>query len=147
MKDNQLLMLSINGVHNFLKSLMKIDIYDRCTIEWFSRNILKEASLEELYKMKETVARDENNSSRSNASFWSSFSLVIALFIGTIGILLTINTTLKVEHSFLIILLLYILLAILVFISIAICLERFINKRRNRLSDLIRILIYLKENE
>lgn len=147
MKNNHLLMFNIKEVHNYLRGLMKYNIYDKCTMEWFSRNTLKGVSLEELYEMKKTVERDTNDSSRSNATFWSSISVVMALFIGNFGILLSLNSILKIEYSFSVIFLLLILFAILFLILVAICLERYVNHKRSKLSVLLIILIYLKENE
>ena len=41
MENNNLSIFKINELHSYFRDLMKIDFYDRCTIEWFSRNILK----------------------------------------------------------------------------------------------------------
>jgi len=44
MKDNYLLMFKVTEVYNFFKDIMKLDIYDSYTMEWISRNALKDLS-------------------------------------------------------------------------------------------------------
>jgi len=116
-------------------------------MEWLSRNTLKDLNLNELYKMEETVLVDINNSSRNNSSFWAGLSVVMALFIGTFAILISMYPNLGVGYDYKLVLLLVILLCQLILILIAFRLEQYSSKKRNKLYDLIRILIHLKGNE
>lgn len=147
MKDNYLLMYKVTEVYRFFQDIMRFDIYDRCTMEWLSRNTLKDLNLNELYKMEETVLVDINNSSRNNSSFWAGLSVVMALFIGTFAILISMYPNLGVGYDYKLVLLLVILLCQLILILIAFRLEQYSSKKRNKLYDLIRILIHLKGNE
>ncbi|MFC9542257.1 hypothetical protein ACFTQ7_20610 [Lysinibacillus sp. NPDC056959] len=147
MKDNYLLMYKVTEVYRFFQDIMRFDIYDRCTMEWLSRNTLKDLNLNELYKMEETVLVDINNSSRNNSSFWAGLSVMMALFIGTFAILISLYPNLGVGYDYKLVLLLVILLCQLILILIAFRLEQYSSKKRNQLYDLIRILIHLKGNE
>ena len=147
MKDNYLLMFKVTEVYKFFKDIMRLDIYDRCTMEWISRNTLKDLSLNELFEMEETVLVDINNSSRSNSSFWAGLSVVMALFIGTFAIIISMYPKLGENHDYKLVLLLVILLGQLILILLAFRLEQYISKKRNKLYDLIRVLIHIKGSE
>ena len=147
MKENYLLMFKVTEVYKFFKDIMRLDIYDRCTMEWISRNTLKDLSLNELFEMEETVLVDINNSSRSNSSFWAGLSVVMALFIGTFAIIISMYPKLGENHDYKLVLLLVILLGQLILILLAFRLEQHISKKRNKLYDLIRILIHIKGSE
>lgn len=137
----------INEIHTYLRDLMKIDFYDRCTIEWFSRKILKEITKEELEEMEKTVILDINKNSRINSAFWAGLSVVMAVFIGIYAIIISLSSEFKADLGVGMIMILFILIALFGIIAFAFNHEILFGKRVNKLHDLIRILIYLKENE
>ncbi|WP_427071062.1 hypothetical protein [Lysinibacillus fusiformis] len=137
----------INEIHTYLRDLMKIDFYDRCTIEWFSRKILKKITKEELEEMEKTVILDINKTSRINSAFWAGLSVVMAVFIGIYAIIISLSSEFKADLGVGMIMILFIFIALLGIIAFAFNHEILFGKRVNKLHDLIRILIYLKENE
>ncbi|WP_313150840.1 hypothetical protein [Lysinibacillus capsici] len=147
MKNNNLSIFKINQIHTYFRDLMKIDFYDKCTIEWFSRNILKKISTEELKEMEKTITLDINKNSRINSAFWTGLSVVMAVFIGTYAILISLSSEFEIDFGFGMIMIFFILIALFGIIAFAFNHEMFFGKKANRLHDLIRILIYLKENE
>ncbi len=147
MKNNHLFIFSINRVEYFFKDLMKIDIYDRYTIEWFSRKILKEVSIEEMYEIEETILIEINKNSRTNSTFWAGLSVIIALYIGIYAIIISLSSEFEVNYDFTFIILVFILLPILAIVLLNFKLEQLVNKKWNKLHDLIRILIHLKSEK
>lgn len=148
MKDNYLLMFKVTEVYDFFKDILKLDIYDTYTMGWISRNTLKDLSLDELCKMQETVLLDINTSSRSNSSFWAGLSVVMALFIGTFAIIISMHQNLGTDdNNNKLVFLLVMLLGQLILVLLAFRLEQYSSKKRNKLYDLIRVLIYLKKSE
>lgn len=147
MKDNHLLIFKINVMYKYFEDLMRIDFYDRCTLEWYSRDILKEVSLNEMRKIEESIIMDINKSSRSNTSFWGGLGVLAGLFIGTFAILVAMYSDLKLEYDTAIFWLFFILFGLFIIILIAFNFEQSFNKKRDKLHDLIRMLIYIKECE
>ncbi|QTB25220.1 hypothetical protein [Lysinibacillus sphaericus] len=147
MKDNYLLMFKVTEVYDFFKDILKLDIYDTYTMEWISRNTLKDLSLDELCKMQETVLLDINTSSKSNSSFWAGLSVVMALFIGTFAIIISMYQNLGTDDNNKLVFLLVMLLGQLILVLLAFRLEQYSSKKRNKLYDLIRVLIHLKKSE
>lgn len=147
MENNNLSIFKINELHSYFRDLMKIDFYDRCTIEWFSRNILKKVSIEELKEMEKTITLDINKNSRINSAFWTGLSVVMAVFIGTYAILISLSSEFEIDFGIGMNMIFFILIALFGIITFAFNHEMFFGKKASRLHDLIRILIYLKENE
>lgn len=133
-------------MYKYFDELMKLNFYERTTLEWYSRNILKELSLVEFRKIEETILIDINKDSRANSSFWGGISVLIALFVGTYAILVALSSNLDGDQSQNIFILMM-LIGVLFLIFAILYLESILNKKKNKLHDLIRLLIYLKENE
>ncbi|MGE7912511.1 hypothetical protein [Lysinibacillus xylanilyticus] len=66
--------------------------------------------------MEETVLLDINNSSRSNSSFWAGLSVVMALFIGTFAIIISMYPKLGADDDNKLVFLLVMLLGQLIFV-------------------------------
>lgn len=147
MKSNHLFIFNINELHTYFRGLMKIDFYDSRTLEWFSRNILKEMSLQELFKMEDTIIKEINKGNRSNSNFWAGLGVLIALFVGIFAILISLYSAYEVDYGTSPLWVSFVLIAILAVISIAILVDNLIGKKLDKTHDLIRLLIYLKENE